>query len=137
MKKINTLIILFVFGIAITSCNSPTNHSTTHVKELVQSDVFEVLPDKTHEILVYHNAEEIEGEYLELAKVEIQEISDDNSTEKIIEKLKKETKELGGNGILLVENVTNKESGMTMRKMEAIAVYVLDLMPKDHQLVKL
>lgn len=138
MNRINIIIILFTTFFTISACNSPANKSTsTHVKDLVQSDVFGVLPEFNHEILVYNNPGEIEGEYLELAKVEIRETNNENTEEEILTLLKKEAKDLGGNGILILEKNHFKERNTKTHEVKAIAIYALDRIKAESPIVAL
>ncbi|MEX0845995.1 MAG: hypothetical protein WD022_11980 [Balneolaceae bacterium] len=135
MNKVPKIIILFVVGMITISCSNPVNqYTTTHVKELAQSDLFGVLPESGQPVLVYENANEINGEYLELATVRIQEVSDENCADKITEQLKKEAKDLGGNGILLINKTKNEDGNKITQEMKAIAVYVFDQLPVNDQL---
>ncbi|MEQ8524287.1 hypothetical protein [Gracilimonas sp.] len=138
MKKINAVLILVIIGMMTAACSTSVNKSTTtHVKDLVQSDVFGVLPEAGQEIVVYNNPEEIEGEYLELATVNIQETAQKSSTENMMEMLKKEAKNLGGNGVILVESKTNEKGSAVTKEVKAIAVFALDKMPAKNQFVLL
>ena len=138
MKKVNAVLILIIIGMMTAACSTTVNKSTTtHVKDLVQSDVFGVLPESGQEIKVYNNPEEIEGEYLELATVKIQETAQENSTEGMIEMLKSETKNLGGNGVILVERKVDNKGSTVTKELKAIAVYALAKIPSENQLVLL
>jgi hypothetical protein len=139
MNKLKTVLVLVGIGMMMTACgNSSVNESTTtHVKDLVQSDVFGVLPDGEIEMLVYNNSEEIEGEYLELATVEIQSTKQTNSFDEVVEMLKKEAKTLGGNGILLIEQNNQEDAQAVTQEVKAIAIYALDRVPTEKQLVSL
>lgn len=138
MNKMITTIILFATILMMTACNTSVNKSTTtHVKDLAQSDVFGVLPEYNLEVIVYHNPEEIEGEYLELAKVEIQETSHENSTTDVLERLKTEAKNLGGNGILLTESEVSEEGKNKTHTIKGIAVYALGRIPEESPIVAL
>ncbi|MGN8225469.1 hypothetical protein [Gracilimonas sp. BCB1] len=132
MRKVNTVLILVIMGMMTAACTtSVTRSTTTHVKDLVQSDVFGVLPAYDKEIIVYYSADEVEGEYIELATVQIQETAGESSTENMIEMLKMEAKELGGNGVILIDNKADETSGSVTKKVKAIAVYALDIIPSE------
>jgi|GEM_PF-1549775 hypothetical protein len=138
MEKLKVVLSVLIIGVIISACSSPTHQSTnTHIKDLVQSDVFGVLPETEMDILVYNNSSEIEGEYFELATVEIKETSVGNSIEEVIEMLKKEAKELGGNGILLLEQTENENGTAITKEVKAIAVFALDRVHVGTQLVSL
>jgi hypothetical protein len=132
MNKVNAVLILVIIGMMTAACStSVTRSTTTHVKDLVQSDVFEVLPAHGQEIIVYNSPDEVEGEYLELATVQIQETAEESSSENMIEMLKIEAKNLGGNAVILVENKTDGASRMVTKEVKAIAVYALDKIPSE------
>lgn len=139
MNKVKAVLILLVIGMMTTACSTTVNKTTTtHVKDLVQSDVFGVLPESNQEIMIYNNPEEIGGEYLELATVKIQETARENSTQQqMMEMLKKEAKELGGNGLILIESSSNEKGSTITKEVKAIAVYALDKIPAESQLVLL
>ncbi|HBQ60026.1 MAG TPA: hypothetical protein DD671_10495, partial [Balneolaceae bacterium] len=70
MKRLQIYFISTVIavGMLLSACVKTTNHSeVTHVRDLVQSDVFTILPDNGSEMAVYQDTGEIEGEYFELA----------------------------------------------------------------------
>lgn len=132
MRKVNAVLILVIIGMMTAACStSITKSTTTHVKDLVQSDVFGVLPTHSQEIIVYNSPDEVEGEYLELATVQIQETAGESSTESMIEMLKIEAKNLGGNGVILIENKTGDRSASVTKEVKAIAVYALDKIPSE------
>lgn len=138
MKKVNAVLILVIIGMMTAACGTSVSKSTTtHVKDLVQSDVFGVLPEAGQEIIVYNSPEEIEGEYLELATVKIKEIARENSTQDMMEMLKKEAMDLGGNGVLLIESKTDEKGSTITKEVKAIAVYALDKIPAENQVVML
>lgn len=138
MKKTMSVLLLSI-GLLFTACSTRQveRSMTTYVKDLVQPDVFSVLPQSGQEMLVYQNSAEIEGEYFELASVEIQKISDEDSSERMIEKLVEETKGLGGNGVLLIEKTSSKDGNLITQQMKAIAVFTLDRMPYTEPIVSL
>ena len=138
MKTMKVITAVLLGGALLTACNNPAIQSTTtHVKDLVESDVFEVLPQHSLEVLVYNNVKEIEGEYLTLASVDIKEISNDWSEETLLDNLKMETKEMGGNGILILKKTSLEEGEMITKEWTAIAVYALDRIPLSDQYVSL
>lgn len=137
MNKVK-LLTLFGLGILMTACStSVDNSTTTHVKDLAQSDVFGVLPDSGPEVLVFQNNEDVIGEYLELATVRIQKTDHDKSLESMMEMLKDEARELGGNGVILVENSSNNKGSTVIKEVVAIAIYTLGEIPENDQLVLL
>ncbi len=138
MNKLINKIILFTTIILISACNTPVNNSTkTHVKDLAESDLFGVLPEYDLEVVVYNKPDEIEGEYLELAKVEIEETSEANTMTDVLERLKTEAKNLGGNGILLTESKVSEKGEMKTLTIKAIAVYALERIPGESPIVAL
>ncbi|HBX66068.1 MAG: hypothetical protein CL670_01055 [Balneola sp.] len=138
MEKLKIVLALLIIGVITSACSSSTHQSTnTHIKDLVQSDVFGVLPETEMDIMVYNNSSEIEGEYFELATVEIKETGDDSSSEEVIEMLKKEAKDLGGNGVLLLEQKENENGKAITKEIKAIAVYALDRVHVGTQIVSL
>lgn len=138
MNNIKITTILFATILMVSACSTPTNNTTkTYVKDLAQSDVFGVLPEYNLEVVVYNKPEEIEGEYLELAKVEILETSKDNSREDVLERLKTEAKNLGGNAILLTESKMSEEGEIRTYTLKGIAVYALERIPEESPIVAL
>lgn len=138
MEKLKTVLAVILFGMMVTACDSSTNQFTsTHVKDLVQSDVFEVLPQSDMDILVYSDATEIEGEYFELATVEIKDSKLDHSSEKVVDMLKEEAKKLGANGVLILEQTENEDGRNVTKEVKAITVYALDREPVLNTLVSL
>ncbi|WP_421773300.1 hypothetical protein [Gracilimonas sp.] len=132
MRKVNAVLILVIMGMMTAACTtSVTRSTTTHVKDLVQSDLFGVLPAYDKEIIVYNSPDEVEGEYIELATVQIQETAGESSTENMIEMLKMEAKELGGNGVILIDNKADEIAGSVTKEVKAIAVYALDIIPSE------
>ena len=137
MKKVKVFT-LIGFGMLMAACSTSVNKSTTtHVKDLAQSDVFGVLPEADEEVMIYNTPEEIGGEYLELATVNIQEINAEKNSDSMMEMLKKEAKELGGNGILLIKSSTNEKGRAVTKEVKAIAVYTLEEIPSEEQIVML
>ncbi len=139
MNKSKMSVLLLSIGLLASACthSAADRTMTIYVKTLVQPDVFSVLPTSDQEVLYYKNANEIEGEYLELASVDIQNINEDYSSEMWIEKLKEESKEIGGNGVLLIKKISDTEDGLETYKIKAMAVYALDRMPKAAHLASL
>lgn len=122
-------IILSVILIIASACSQKTNnYSKIHVTKLVPADVFEVLPKSETAFKVYKNSDEIEGEYFELAMIEIEETISSNSTAQIIDALKSEAKALGGNGILVMEDSNSEKEGVQSKKMKVVAVYAFEQM---------
>jgi recombinational DNA repair protein RecR len=138
MNKSKMSVILLSIGLLASACTfSEGNRAmTVSVKKLVEPDLFGVLSNANQEILFYKNSKEIEGEYLVLASVEIQNVSDDESSEIWIEKLKQESKEVGGNGVLFIKE-DESEGDLATHKIKAMVVYALDRMPKPAHLASL
>lgn len=127
MKRVQMITLLMVSGLLITACNTPVNHSTkTYVKELAETDVFETLSEDSSEVLVYEDEADIEGEYLELATLDIHQVNGDDSLTEIVQNLKNEAMMLGGNGILILEKSTKKNNGAFTKEIKAIAVYTFN-----------
>ncbi len=132
MRKVNAVLIIVIMGMMTASCTpSVSKSTTTHVKDLVQSDVFGVLPAYNQEIIVYNSPSDVEGEYFELATVQILETAGESSMDNMIEMLKIEAKNLGGNGVILVGNKTEGTSNLLTKEVKAIAVYALDKIPSE------
>ncbi len=138
MKRVQMITLLMITGLLITACNTPVNHSTkTYVKELAETDVFETLSEDTSEVLVYEDESDIEGEYLELATLNIHQVNSDDSLAEIVQDLKNEAMMLGGNGVLILEKSTKKDEGAFTKEMKAIAVYTFDKNAKGKELAAL
>lgn len=138
MKSVKVLSAFLLGALSLAACTSPVIHSTTtHVKDLVQSDVFDVLPENELEVLIYNSPEEIEGEYLTLAMVEVKEISSDWSEKRVLNQLKEETELLGANGILVLKKTKLQDGEEITKEWKAIAVYAMDRVPLNNQLVSL
>lgn len=141
MKKVQVIIMCVVTGLLISACNAPVNYSTkTYVKDLVETDVYEAIanPAETEVVRLFDNSGEIEGEYLELAQLEVEEVSDHDSTEHILDILKSEARKVGANGVLIVKSTSNIKGGVTTQNWAAIAVYTFEEMPEeDGQIVML
>lgn len=118
----------------LSACVKTENHSeVTHVRDLVQSDVFTILPDNGTEMVVYQNSEEIEGEYFELAtlKVSMEESGSNPDKMHLLEKLKQETDLLGANGILVLETESSQEGKRSKVNIRGIAVFALGEIPHE------
>ena len=136
MKRFKTLFISTVIGTSmlLSACVKTVDHSsTTYVRDLVQADVFTVLPDNGSEVAIYNNSKDIKGEYLELASlsVEVDNIGETLDKQSMIEKLKSEAELLGGNGILVMEESNVKDRSQKKRGIKAIAVFTLDEIPDE------
>lgn len=131
MTRIIPLLILVTF---VSACSTVyvTSNSNTRVKQLVEADVFEVLPKVDGEIAIYNSTFEIEGEYLELATVEIEDENSRDQPSQIFEHLMRETKLLGGNGILLIKNDREEMVGTISEQIHALAIFELDRVPQSH-----
>lgn len=134
-KLLTPLLILFITIQACTSSNQQS--TTTHVKELVQSDVFEVLPEWYEEIVVYESADDIEGEYFELAAIEVKDVRNALSDDRILKRLKNEAEALGGNGVLLVHKSKKEKGGLITEEVKAMAIYSLQVIIDANQLAYL
>ncbi|MFN1835600.1 hypothetical protein AB2B38_010090 [Balneola sp. MJW-20] len=102
------------------------NSSITRVKEMPVSYLDEVLPQPLGEIELYKDGSEVTGEYIELGIVEIKEINTDNSYEAIMDRLKKEAKDLRATGVLLLSDQSSLDKGVEHRELKAVAIYALD-----------
>lgn len=138
MKKLK-LIILPALIIGMTACavKTETTTSITRVQEMPVSYLDDVLPEPQGAIEFYKNGSEITGEYIELGIVEIEEINTDNSYEAIMDRLKKEAKDLRANGILLVDESNITADGEKHRELKAVAIYALDKATITEALVSL
>lgn len=136
MKRFKTLFISTVIGTSmlLSACVKTIDHSsTTYVRDLVQSDVFTVLPDNGSEIMIYNTSKEIKGEYLELASLSVEMESKTEAFDKqaLIAKLKTEAELLGGNGILVMEETGLEKGNREKYGIKAIAVFTLDEIPNE------
>lgn len=138
MKHWNTFFISTVIatGMLLSACVKTMNHSeVTHVRDLVQSDVFTILPDNGTEIAVYQKIEDIEGEYFELATlmVSMEGTGSNPDEEHPLEKLKREAELLGANGILVLETNNSREGQRSKVNIKGIAVFTLGEIPHEKE----
>ena len=138
MKRLQIYFISTVIavGMLLSACVKTTNHSeVTHVRDLVQSDVFTILPDNGSEMAVYQDTGEIEGEYFELATlmVSMEESGSGSGELHPLEKLKQEAELLGANGVLVLENRKYKDGNLNKVNMKGIAIFALDEIPHEKE----
>lgn len=139
MEKIKWIPLLLVVCL-LTGCNTSQSVNSeyfTHVKDMVQADVFDVLPESTDNIVVYNSTDEIAGEYIELASVEMQEINNHKKNKEMMSRLIEEAIDLGSNGILVLSSTKTEKDGTTKEEMKAIAIYDLDRAPVINPLAKM
>lgn len=126
MKSQQLIILSALLLIASACAQEPSHTSNTHVTNLLPEDVYEVLPKSDLDIMVYDNSSEIDGEYFELAMIEVEETAPSNSSAQIMDSLKNEVKKLGGNGILVLQNTNSVKGKAQTQSVKAMAVYALD-----------
>ncbi|MDR9416235.1 MAG: hypothetical protein RI564_08125 [Gracilimonas sp.] len=137
MKRFKNLfpsILVIAAVMLLSACVKTVNHSeTTHVRDLVQSDVFTILPDNEADVEVHYNTDEIKGEYLELASVTVSVKESGTKPDKsaMIEKLKQEADMLGANAILVLETVNNKDGIQSKTQIRGMAIFKLDEIPQE------
>lgn len=126
--KPRVIVTLFIVAALMTACNtaSTTKEQSTKIRDIVQSDVFDVLPPVNDDMLVYNAPDEIDGEYLELASVEITLTSSGATKEEMMKDLLKEARILGGNGVLVLSQTKVDYKGFYKQELKAIAVYALN-----------
>ncbi len=121
------LIILSALLMIASACTQQTSYtSNTHVTSLVPEDVYEVLPKSDLDIMVYNDSSEIDGEYFELAMIEVEETVPSQSSAQIMDSLKNEVKKLGGNGVLVLQNTNSVKGNSQTQSVKAMVVYALD-----------
>lgn len=139
MEKMKWIPLLTIVCL-LTACNtsqSVNSEYSTHVKDIVHADVFDVLPENTDDIIVYNSTDEIAGEYIELASVEMKEINSHKQKKEMMTRLIEEAKELGSNGVILVSSNKTERDGTVKQEIKAIAIYDLDRAPVLNPLAKL
>ena len=132
--KTNILSLTLIAVFILSGCVQTVQQSSTmYVRDLVQSDVFEVLPENNSDIAIFEYTEDIQGEYLELATVQIEELASNFDREDLVSKLKQEAYILGGNAVLIVEEKQRKEGKITKTMLKGIAIFALDAIPSENE----
>lgn len=134
LKPVYLYLSVIVFAVMMSACtpNEPVySELTTRISDMATSDVFDVLPatDKSPEI--YNSPDEITGEYLELASVELKESALNSDSGRALNKLKEEAALLGSNGLLILEDAHQHEESESEAEhtIKAIAIYTLEGSP--------
>lgn len=128
---LSVLLFVVMIGSACTPKDPVYTEVTTRISDMATSDVFDMLPtaDKSPEI--YNSPDEISGEYLELASVELKESVLSSDSDRALNKLKEEAALLGSNGLLILDDDHQHEGNEPVEghTIKAIAIYTLNGSP--------